>query len=116
VHDYAGVMALSAIHPFCSVGAYAYIGGCSAVVQDVPPYVLAQGNHATPYGLNLIGLQRNGFEKPELRALRLAYKEIYRSGKKLDEVKPILKEMAQEWSSIERFCDMLEKTERGIIR
>ncbi|GAL23691.1 MULTISPECIES: acyl-ACP--UDP-N-acetylglucosamine O-acyltransferase [Vibrio] len=116
VGDYAGVMALSAIHPFCTVGAYAYVGGCSAVVQDVPPYVLAQGNHATPFGLNLVGLKRNGFEKPELRALQKAYKEIYRSGKTLAEVKPVLEEMAQEWASVGRFIEILETSERGIIR
>ena len=116
VEDYAGVMALSAIHPFCSVGAYAYIGGCSAVVQDVPAYVLAQGNHATPFGLNLVGLKRNGFEKPEIRAIQKAYKEIYRSGKTMEEVKPTLVEMAQTWPSIQRLVDVLETTERGIIR
>ncbi|MGB2079574.1 MAG: acyl-ACP--UDP-N-acetylglucosamine O-acyltransferase [Vibrio sp.] len=116
VDDYAGVMALSAIHPFCTIGAYAYIGGCSAVVQDVPAYVLAQGNHASPFGLNLVGLKRNGFERAELRALQKAYKEIYRSGKTLEEVKPVLKEMSQEWPSIERLTQMLDNTERGIIR
>ncbi|EJG0939814.1 TPA: acyl-ACP--UDP-N-acetylglucosamine O-acyltransferase [Vibrio parahaemolyticus] len=116
VEDHAGVMALSAIHPFCTVGAYAYVGGCSAVVQDVPAYVLAQGNHATPFGLNIVGLKRNGFEKPEIRALQKAYKEIYRSGKTLEEVKPILAEMAQEWPAVKRFSDILETTERGIIR
>ncbi|MFB9133421.1 acyl-ACP--UDP-N-acetylglucosamine O-acyltransferase [Vibrio olivae] len=116
VDDYAGVMALSAIHPFCTVGAYAYIGGCSAVVQDVLPYVLAQGNHAAPFGLNKVGLQRNGFEKAELRALMKAYKEIYRSGKTLPEAIPALQEMAKEHASIERMIHMLETTERGIIR
>ncbi|MDG3088858.1 acyl-ACP--UDP-N-acetylglucosamine O-acyltransferase [Vibrio hannami] len=116
VGDYAGVMALSAIHPFCEVGAYAYIGGCSAVVQDVLPYVLAQGNHAKPFGLNLVGLQRNGFEKSELRVLRRAYKEIYRSGNTLEEVKPVLEEMAKECPAVGRFSEMLERSERGIIR
>ncbi|MGF1719821.1 acyl-ACP--UDP-N-acetylglucosamine O-acyltransferase [Vibrio kyushuensis] len=116
VGDYAGVMALSAIHPFCSIGAYAYIGGCSAVVQDVLPYVLAQGNHATPFGLNLVGLKRNGFERTEIRALQKAYKEIYRTGKTLEEAKPTLIEMAEEFSSIKPMLDMLENSERGIIR
>ncbi|OBU26328.1 acyl-ACP--UDP-N-acetylglucosamine O-acyltransferase [Photobacterium kishitanii] len=116
VGDYAGVMALSAIHPFCTVGAYSYIGGCSAVVQDVPPYVLAQGNHAKPFGLNIVGLQRNGFEKPELHAIRRAYKEIYRSGKTLAEVKPVLAEMAKDWPSVGRFSELLDNSERGIIR
>ncbi|MGV2989051.1 acyl-ACP--UDP-N-acetylglucosamine O-acyltransferase [Vibrio sp. E150_011] len=116
VGDYAGVMALSAIHPFCTVGAYAYVGGCSAVVQDVPAYVLAQGNHATPFGLNLVGLKRNGFEKPELRALQKAYKEMYRSGKTLAEAKPLLVELAVEFPSVNRLIDSFENSERGIIR
>ncbi|MGC9404076.1 MULTISPECIES: acyl-ACP--UDP-N-acetylglucosamine O-acyltransferase [Vibrio] len=116
VGDHAGVMALSAIHPFCSVGAYSYVGGCSAVVQDVLPYVLAQGNHATPFGLNLVGLKRNGFERTEIRALQKAYKEIYRAGKTLEEAKPVLLEMAAEFPSIKPMIDMLESSERGIIR
>ncbi|MDC5819747.1 acyl-ACP--UDP-N-acetylglucosamine O-acyltransferase [Vibrio europaeus] len=114
--DHAGVMALSAIHPFCNIGAYSYIGGCSAVVQDVLPYVLAQGNHATPFGLNLVGLKRNGFEKPEIRALQKAYKEIYRSGKTLEDAKASLVGMAQEFESIKPMLEMLEISERGIIR
>ncbi|TFH90667.1 acyl-ACP--UDP-N-acetylglucosamine O-acyltransferase [Vibrio ouci] len=116
VGDYAGVMALSAIHPFCNIGAYSYTGGCSAVVQDVLPYVLAQGNHATPFGLNLVGLKRNGFEKPEIRALQKAYKEIYRSGKTLEDAKASLVEMAKEFDSIKPMLEMLEISERGIIR
>ncbi|NOH81194.1 acyl-ACP--UDP-N-acetylglucosamine O-acyltransferase [Vibrio sp. RE86] len=116
VGDYAGVMALSAIHPFCNIGAYSYTGGCSAVVQDILPYVLAQGNHATPFGLNLVGLKRNGFEKPEIRALQKAYKEIYRSGKTLEEAKESLVEMAKEFESIKPMLEMLEISERGIIR
>ncbi|OIQ25483.1 acyl-ACP--UDP-N-acetylglucosamine O-acyltransferase [uncultured Vibrio sp.] len=116
VGDYAGVMALSAIHPFCSIGAYAYVGGCSAVVQDVLPYVLAQGNHATPFGLNLVGLKRNGFERTEIRALQKAYKEIYRTGKTLEEAKPVLAEMADEFASVRPMIEMLENSERGIIR
>ncbi len=116
VEDHAGVMALSAIHPFCTVGAFAYIGGCSAVVQDVPAYVLAQGNHATPFGLNLVGLKRNGFEKEEIRALQKAYKEIYRSGKTQAEALSVLKEMGEQWPSVQRFITLLETSERGIIR
>ncbi|GLT17255.1 acyl-[acyl-carrier-protein]--UDP-N-acetylglucosamine O-acyltransferase [Vibrio zhanjiangensis] len=116
VEDFAGVMALSAIHPFCKVGAYSYIGGCSGVVKDVPPYVLAQGNHATPFGLNLVGLQRNGFEKAELRALRNAYKEFYRAGKTQAEAIQTLQVMAKDWPSIQHFIDFVETSERGVIR
>ena len=61
-------------------------------------------------------LFRSGFEKPEIRALQKAYKEIYRLGKTMEEVKPILAEMAKEWPAVEPMLTILESTERGIIR
>ncbi len=79
--DYAIIGGMTAVHQFCKIGAHVMVGGCSGVAQDVPPYVIAQGNHATPFGLNLEGLKRRGFEKESLHAIRNAYKVLYRSGK-----------------------------------
>ena len=116
VEDYAILSALSAIHQFCTQGAHSFVGGGSIVVQDVPPYVMAQGNHCKPFSINIEGLKRRGFDKAEIRAIRNAYKEIYRSGKTLAEVKPVLDEMAKEYPSIARFNVLLENSTRGIIR
>lgn len=116
IEDHAGVMALSAVHPGCVIGAYSYTGGCSGVAQDVLPYVLVAGSRAEPFGLNLVGLQRNGFERTELRALRLAYKEIYRSGKSQAEILESLDAMAIDWPSVGRFAHALRTSVRGIIR
>jgi UDP-N-acetylglucosamine acyltransferase len=116
VEDHAGVMALSAVHPGCVIGAYSYTGGCSGVAQDVPPYVLVAGSRAEPFGLNLVGLMRNGFERAELRVLKRAYKEIYRSGKSQAEILESLDEMAIEWPSVARFANALRTSVRGIIR
>ena len=74
--DFVIVGGMSAIHQFVVVGAHVMLGGGSMVSQDVPPYVMAQGNHAQPFGVNLEGLKRRGFDKPTMHAIRNVYKMI----------------------------------------
>lgn len=116
VGDFAIIGGLTAVHQFCAIGAHVMVGGCSGVAQDVPPYVIAQGNHATPFGINIEGLKRRGFDKTALQAIRAAYKLIYRSGKTLDEVKPELDAMAAQHAVVKVFADFLASSQRGIIR
>lgn len=116
VGDFAIIGGLTAVHQFCSIGAHVMVGGCSGVAQDVPPYVIAQGNHATPFGINIEGLKRRGFDKEALHAIRAAYKLIYRSGKTLDEIKPELATMAEQHAVVKAFTDFLAHSQRGIIR
>jgi len=71
---------LSGLVPFTRVGAYAYVGGHSKLNADVPPYVLAEGNPAVAYGINVIGLRRAGMGPAERRLLQDAYRLLYRSG------------------------------------
>ncbi|MDD9338393.1 MAG: acyl-ACP--UDP-N-acetylglucosamine O-acyltransferase [Providencia heimbachae] len=117
--DFAIIGGMTAVHQFCKIGAHVMVGGCSGVAQDVPPYVIAQGNHATPYGLNLEGLKRRGFDKESLHAIRNAYKTLYRSGKSLEEAREEIAEMAKNNEHVKVFCDFLEdsaQSNRGIIR
>lgn len=116
IEDHAILSALSPVHQFCTVGAHSFVGGGSIVVQDVPPYVMAQGNHCKPFGINVEGLKRRGFEKSEILAIRRAYKEIYRSGKTLAEVIPVLDDMAKEFPAVGLFTPFFAKSTRGIIR
>ena len=116
IDDYAIIGGMTAVHQFCSIGAHVMVGGCSGVAQDVPPYLIAQGNHATPYGLNIEGLKRRGFDKAALQAIRAAYKLIYRSGRTLDEIKPELEAMATEHPAVGAFTEFLARSQRGIIR
>jgi UDP-N-acetylglucosamine acyltransferase len=116
IDDYAIIGGMTAVHQFCSIGAHVMVGGCSGVAQDVPPYLIAQGNHATPFGLNIEGLKRRGFDKEALQAIRAAYKLIYRSGKTLEEIKPELEAMAAEHPSVGAFTEFLARSQRGIIR
>lgn len=77
VGDYAIVSGLSAIHQFCKVGRHSIIGGCSKVIQDIPPFMIVDGNPAVTRGLNQVGLQRRGFSEDDVRALKSAYKKLF---------------------------------------
>ncbi len=114
--DFVIVGGMSAIHQFVIVGAHVMLGGGSMVSQDVPPYVMAQGNHARPFGVNLEGLKRRGFDKPTLHSIRNVYKLIYRSEKTLEEVLPEIEQIAAKESAISFFVDFFKRSTRGIIR
>ncbi|MGB8663271.1 MAG: acyl-ACP--UDP-N-acetylglucosamine O-acyltransferase [Serratia inhibens] len=116
VDDYAIIGGMTAVHQFCVIGAHVMVGGCSGVAQDVPPFVIAQGNHATPFGINIEGLKRRGFDKEALHSIRNAYKLLYRSGKTLDEAKPEIEALAKEQPVVQQFLDFFGRSTRGIIR
>jgi UDP-N-acetylglucosamine acyltransferase len=116
VDDYAIIGGLTAVHQFCIIGAHVMVGGCSGVVQDVPPFIIAQGNHATPFGMNIKGLKRRGFNRVALHAIRDAYKILYRSHKTLEEAKIALAALAIEHPVVNTFIDFLTRSQRGIIR
>ncbi|MBE4606726.1 acyl-ACP--UDP-N-acetylglucosamine O-acyltransferase [Vibrio navarrensis] len=107
---------MSAIHQFCHIGDHCMLGGGSIVVQDVPPYVMAQGNHCAPFGINVEGLKRRGFEKKEILAIRRAYKALYRSGLTLEAAKEEIAKDVEEFPAVALFLDFLENSQRGIIR
>ena len=80
VEDHALVGGLSAVHQFCRIGTMAMTGGCTKVVQDVPPYVIVDGNPAEARTINKVGLERNGVSEAAQAALRQAYKILFREG------------------------------------
>src|SRR2546426_1090190 len=80
VEDHAVVGGLAAVHQFCRLGKMSIIGGCSKVVQDVPPFMLADGNPAETRTINKVGLDRNGISEEAQIALRQAYKILFREG------------------------------------
>ncbi|MBH2722312.1 acyl-ACP--UDP-N-acetylglucosamine O-acyltransferase [Serratia ureilytica] len=116
IDDHAIIGGMTAIHQFCIIGAHVMVGGCSGVAQDVPPFVIAQGNHATPFGVNAVGLKRRGFDKDEMQAIRNAYKILYRSEKTLDEAKAEIEALAKEQPVVQQYLDFFTRSTRGIIR
>ena len=80
VEDHAVIGGLAAVHQFCRIGKLAMIGGCSKVVQDIPPYMIGDGNPAEIRTINKVGMDRNGVSEEAQAALRQAYKFLFREG------------------------------------
>jgi UDP-N-acetylglucosamine acyltransferase len=78
VADRAFISGAVAVHQFCRVGRLAMIGGCARVVQDIPPYVMVDGQSGLIVGLNLVGLRRNGYGPADVAQLKAAYRTIFR--------------------------------------
>jgi UDP-N-acetylglucosamine acyltransferase len=101
-----------AVHQFCRIGAYVIVGGVSAVTQDLPPYVMANGQRVEIVGLNLVGLKRNNFDQATRSAIKRAYKVLYKSGLSRADALAELKKMdGDEIAEIVRF---VEASERGL--
>ncbi|CAO3420566.1 acyl-ACP--UDP-N-acetylglucosamine O-acyltransferase [Azospirillum doebereinerae] len=75
--DYVIIGGLSAVRQFVRIGAHAMIGGMSGVENDVIPFGLVMGDRARLAGLNLVGLERRGFKKDDIHALRAAYRMLF---------------------------------------
>jgi len=116
VGDNAVIGGLTAVHQFCRIGRFAITGGCSKIVQDVPPFMIADGNPAEIRGVNLVGLERRNYPPESVKLIKEAFRLIYRSkynrGQALEAVR---KELPQN-DDIREIVEFIEKTERGIIR
>lgn len=77
VGDHVLIGGLAAVHQFVRIGSYAVIGGMSGVESDVIPYGRVKGDRAFLAGLNLIGLERKGFDKDQIRTLQKAFNELF---------------------------------------
>jgi len=114
IGDWAIVGGITAIHQFVQIGAHAFVGGSSAVRQDVPPFVKAAGDPLRLFGLNTVGLQRRGFSDQERADLRRAYRLLFQSKRNLREA---LGEARLELDSaphVETLLGFIERSERGV--
>jgi UDP-N-acetylglucosamine acyltransferase len=114
VEDRAYVSGSVAVHQFCRVGGYAMVGGLARVVKDVPPYVTIDGNSGFVVGLNSVGLRRNGFSNEELAQLKTAYRLIYRSGLRWQQ---ILDRLRADFATgpASHFAEFFAGSTRGIV-
>ncbi|MES2317200.1 MAG: acyl-ACP--UDP-N-acetylglucosamine O-acyltransferase [Pseudomonadota bacterium] len=120
VGDWAILSGYAGVHQFCKIGAHAFIGMYTSLTQDVPPFVLVSGNPAGARGVNIEGMKRRGFTRPQIDAIRSAYKTIYRNSLTLEEAKAVLeKDMAESSEAAGPVKDMLAflgAATRGIVR
>ncbi len=116
VDDWAILGGYTGVHQFCRVGAHTMTAVGTVVLQDVPPYVMAAGNTATPFGINVEGLKRRGFSSDALLALKRAYRTLYKSGLMLEEARLKITEEAATHPELQPILDFLAVSKRGIIR
>jgi UDP-N-acetylglucosamine acyltransferase len=116
IGDYVILGGFTGVHQFCRVGAHSITGAGTIVKQDVPPFVMASGNPAKPYGLNVEGLKRRGFTADTLTRLNRAYKTLYRSGLTLEQAKQRLARQVAECPELRITLDFLSGSGRGIVR
>lgn len=116
VGDHAVMGGLTAVHQFCRIGRYAITGGCSKIVQDTPPFMIADGNPARVRGINLIGLERAGFPPDTIKGIKEAFRIIYRSKYNTGQaIEAIRKELSPS-PELTEIVEFIEQSERGIIR
>jgi len=110
--NYAVIGGMTPVHQFVKIGDFAMIAGASALSQDVPPYCLAEGNRAVLRGLNLNGLRRH-MEREHIDALRSAYRDLFESGKPLQETASALFDGTQN-DYVKKMCAFIINSKRGI--
>ena len=116
IGDNAIIGGLVAIHQFVRIGDYAFVGGKSAVVKDIPPYVIASGDRAKLHGLNSVGLKRHGFSKNTLSSLKKTYRIIFRIGLTMNEAIERVRAEVEQIPEVLGFIDFIKSSQRGITR
>ncbi len=117
VEDHAVIGGLAAVHQFCRIGGMAIVGGCSKVVQDIPPYMLADGNPAEVRAINKVGLERHGVREKTRKTIQAAFKLLYReSGLNIGDAVAKIRRELPDLPEIRRLCEFVGSSERGISR
>ncbi|MBM3245321.1 MAG: acyl-ACP--UDP-N-acetylglucosamine O-acyltransferase [Candidatus Omnitrophica bacterium] len=116
IEDKAVVGGLVAIHQFVTIGTLSIIGGCSKVVQDIPPYSTCDGHPARVYGLNLVGLRRNNLSRESIHELNHAYKVLFNSGLPIKHALEALEKEGRKCGEVEYLVAFIKKSSRGISR
>lgn len=120
VGDWVILGGFTNVHQFCRIGDHAMTGMSTSLTQDVPPYVLLNGNPAAAHGINAEGLRRRGFTPEQIAALRQAYKLLYKSGMTLAEAKKALEGLEADApmasNQVRVLRQFLDTTTRGIVR
>lgn len=106
---------MTGVHQFVRIGTFAFVGGMAKVTKDVPPYCKADGNPTKLYGLNTIGLQRNGFSRVTIDELKKAYRLFFRSDLNISQAQVRARAELASLPEVETFVRFIEASERGVL-
>jgi UDP-N-acetylglucosamine acyltransferase len=114
IEDKAIIGGLVAIHQFCRIGMLSITGGCSKVVQDVPPFMIADGHPSKIHSINTVGLTRNNIPESVRKNLKQAYKILYREGLSISGAAEKINKEIPHSREILHLLDFIKKAKRGI--
>jgi len=116
VEDNAVIGGLAAVHQFCRIGKFAMVGGCSKVVQDIPPFMIADGNPAETRTVNKVGMERHGISEEAQIALRTAYKILFREGLTISNALLKIEKDLPPLPEVQHLIQFVRSSERGISK
>lgn len=114
--DWVIMAGFSGVHQFCRIGAHAFIANNAAVTRDVPPYVMAVGQPATPHSVNAEGLKRRGFTPQHIRNIRNAFRILYREDRKLADALERLRDLGAGQPELAPLVAFIEASQRSLVR
>jgi UDP-N-acetylglucosamine acyltransferase len=116
VEDMAIIGGLSGVHQFCRVGSMAMVGGLTKITQDLPPYMIADGNPAVVHGVNAIGLQRRQVPEETQKSMKKAFKFLYRSNLTTSEAVARIEKEIPACPHVAHLVEFVKASERGILK
>jgi UDP-N-acetylglucosamine acyltransferase len=120
VGDWVILGGLTGVHQFTRIGAHAMAGFASHISQDVPPFMMVDGNPLAVRGFNIEGLRRRGFGEQRLRAVKQMHRLLYRQGLTLEAARAAIAALAAELpeaaADVQAMLDFLAASQRGIAR
>lgn len=114
--DWVIIAGFAGAHQFCHIGSHSFVSAGSVAFKDVPPFVMASGAKAQPFGLNTEGMKRRGFDKDTIAAIKRAYRDVYRKGFTINEALESQKPVMEQNAEVKAFMDFITGSSRGIIR
>ncbi len=116
LHDYVILGGFTKLHQFCRIGAHAFTAMDTGFQKDLPPYMVAHGNPAKPRTINSEGLKRRGFSQSDIRALKKAFKILYKSDLQLSQALQQMQDLANTHNCVQIIIDFINSSKRSIVR
>ncbi len=116
VEDKAIIGGLSAVHQFVRIGTLSIVGGCSKIVQDVPPFMMVDGHPAKAFGINTVGLNRAGISNEDKALLKKAFKILFREGLSIKNAREKIQKGLPKTPAVQTLIQFLKDSKRGISR
>ncbi len=117
VQDFANVGAFSPVHQFCRIGRHAYVGACTVITQDVPPFSMVVTERETHcFGINKVGLGRRGFTQDRIADIEQAYKLLLRAKLNTSQAIERMRETLADSPDVRELIAFIESAERGLVK